>query len=66
MRVMGAKPPEAPEILYFIVPEKGLKIHIFPVCCSTKTQDKVIIFDAIIAIIFDAIVEIFVSSFKGT
>ena len=32
----------APKILYFIVPENGLKIHIFPVCCSAKTHDKVI------------------------
>ena len=38
----GAKVPEAPEIPYFIVPENRLKIHILPLCCSTKTQDKVI------------------------
>ena len=37
---LGAKPPEIPEILYFVVPENALKIHIFPVCCSAKTQDK--------------------------
>ena len=38
--VLEAKPSEAPEILYFIVPENGRKIQIFPVSCSTKTQDK--------------------------
>ena len=33
---------EPPKILYFVVFENELKIHIFPVCFSTKTQDKVI------------------------
>ena len=40
--VLEAKPPEAPEILYFTVLEIRLKIHIFPVCCNTETQGKVI------------------------
>ena len=34
--------PKDPKILHFIVAENGLKVHTFPVCCSTKTQDKVI------------------------
>ena len=32
----GAKPPESPEILHFIVPENDLNIHIFPVCCTVQ------------------------------
>ena len=40
--VLGAKPPGASKILYIIVHENELKIDIFPVCCSTKTQDKVL------------------------
>ena len=42
VEVLGAKPPEAPEILHLIVLENGIKIHIFPVCFSSKTQEKVI------------------------
>ena len=40
--VLEVEPSGAPKILHFIVPENGLTIHIFPVYCSTKTQDKVI------------------------
>ena len=36
-----AKALEAPLIFYFIAPENGL-IHIFFLCCSTITHDKVI------------------------
>ena len=31
--VLGTKPPEAPEILHFLLPENGLKPTFFPALC---------------------------------